>query len=94
MLIRQSAVLVFAVLAAGCTTMSGNGSGNSSFDIVDTNDDGQVDIQEFRQQNLFPSYEQFFYEASDDDNDTLGPDEFHLAESMVYNAMGVGGVDI
>lgn len=92
MVIRPALLAALGLIVSGCAV---NGGGPSTaFEVVDSNDDGQVDIGEFRRQNLFPPYEQFFYEANTDGDDTLDPDEFHVAESNVYNAMGVGGVDI
>lgn len=90
---RQASLLLLAALASGCAAL-GDGRGSTSFDVVDANDDGTVDIGEFRRQNLFPPYEQFFYEADADGSESLDPEEFHIAESMVNNAMGVGGVDV
>jgi Ca2+-binding EF-hand superfamily protein len=93
MSMRHSWIFVLAVLTAGCTTTT-TGGGTSAFEMVDTNGDGRVDIAEFRQQNLFPPYEQFFPEADANDDETLDPDEFHVARSLVYGAMGVGGANM
>lgn len=90
MFTRSAALAALMLLISGCAT---DGGPNNAFDIVDTNYDGQVDLEEFRRQTLFPVYEQFFHEANDDGDATLDPEEFAVAQSQVYNAMGVGGVE-
>lgn len=67
---------------------------DDAFAVVDTSGDGRVDIEEFRQQTLFPAYEELYHEADADGDGRLDEEEFHVAMSRIYSAMGVGGANV
>lgn len=94
MYLRVTLALALSALVGACTTDGGTlrvGSDTNFFDVVDSNGDGWVDIEEFRSQTLFPAYEQFFHEVDHDRDGRLDEYQFNIARSHIYNTMGIGG---
>lgn len=90
MYLRALLALLLSVPLVACTSSGNVGLNTNFFEIVDTNGDGWVDLDEFRAQNLFFPYEEIFHELDDDGDGRLDSYQLQIAQSRIYHLMNPG----